>query len=105
MGKRGPPKGSPKSGGRKKGTPNKATADIRDLAREYTLDAVATIVAVMRSSDSDQARVAAAREILDRGYGKAPQFIAGDKENPIEIVLRGAALECTAKLNRLSQPE
>ena|SRR6266550_3785627 len=31
MDKRGKPRGSPKTGGRKAGTPNKATASIKDL--------------------------------------------------------------------------
>jgi len=64
-------------GGRKKGTPNKATRELKELAREYTAAALATLKTVMEGSDSDAARVAAAREFLDRGYGKAAQAIIG----------------------------
>jgi hypothetical protein len=35
-------------GGRKKGAPNKATASIRDAAREFTDDALGTLVEVMK---------------------------------------------------------
>lgn len=66
-------------GGRVKGTPNKATASIRDIAREYTQEAVEALVGVLRD-DSPAARVAAAKELLDRGYGKATTVLAGDED-------------------------
>lgn len=62
-----------KTGGRTKGTPNKATADVKAAAQKYTPGALRTLAAIMRSSESDAARVAAAKELLDRGHGKAPQ--------------------------------
>ena len=70
------PKGSekPPGSGRKAGTPNKATADVKALARVHGPDAIATLVDIMRAIEQPTpARVAAARELLDRGYGKAPQ--------------------------------
>ena len=82
-----------KTGGRKAGTPNKATAEIKTLAREYTHEAIEALVNVIRSTDSDSARVAAIRELLDRGHGKATQPISGDEEGPpipVEIVWRRA---------------
>ena len=42
------PKGSPKSGGRKKGTPNKATADIRALAQVHASTAMHELAASPR---------------------------------------------------------
>jgi hypothetical protein len=68
-------------GGRKKGTPNKATASIREAARQYTQDALDTLASVM--SDEKQpaaARVSAANALLDRGYGKPAQPVDGDGE-------------------------
>lgn len=62
-----------KTGGRLKGTPNKATADVKAVAQKYTPQAVETLVSIMQASESDAARVAAAKEILDRGHGKAHQ--------------------------------
>ena len=37
----------------------------------------------MKSAKNEQARIAAAKEILDRGYGKATQPLANDPENPL----------------------
>jgi len=65
-------------GGRKKGSLNKATADIKALAQTYTSEAMETLAGVMRTSDSDAARVAAIKEIFERGHGKAPQPQTGE---------------------------
>lgn len=62
-------------GGRQKGTPNRITADIKALAQEYGPEAIATIVGIMRNSENDTARLAASKEIVDRGYGKAVQGV------------------------------
>jgi hypothetical protein len=69
-------------GGRQKGVPNKVTAELKDLARQYTQDALDALVEVVRG-ESDAARVAAARELLDRGYGKASQVLGSDPDNPL----------------------
>jgi hypothetical protein len=57
--------------GRKKGTPNKVTAEIKVLAHKYGPDALKELARLARSAESEAARVAACREILDRAYGKA----------------------------------
>lgn len=75
-----------KTGGRVAGTPNKITAEIKALAREYAPEAIAKLVKIIRTSESDQASVAAVRELLDRGYGKPTQFIGGDEDNPIRTI-------------------
>lgn len=76
-------------GGRKKGTPNKATVAIKDAAREYTESALDTLVSVMGDEDQPAAaRVGAANSILDRGYGKATTVIGGDEENPVTVVTK-----------------
>lgn len=61
----------PIGSGRQKGTPNKATAEIKALARAHGPHVVETLADIMANSGSDTARIAAARELLDRGYGKA----------------------------------
>lgn len=53
----------------------RAKAKIRDAAREWTMLAIATLVDVMRNGESEAARVAAAAQILDRGYGKPREHI------------------------------
>ena len=96
MGKRGPQPGSvkkPEGSGRKKGQPNHATADIKAIAREYTPQAMLTLVNLLAREDAPAAQRGAARELLDRGFGKAAQIVAGDSDAPIrminEIVVRG----------------
>lgn len=64
--------------GRPKGALNKSTKDIKALAQKHTPAALRTLVGVMAKSESDAARVAAARELLDRGHGKAPQPQTGE---------------------------
>lgn len=59
--------------GRPKGALNKSTKDIKKLAQKHTPAALTTLVSIMGKSDSDAARVSAAKELLDRGYGKAVQ--------------------------------
>lgn len=75
-----------KTGGRVAGTPNKATAELKAIARQHAPEAIEALVNVIRSTDSDAARVAAIREMLDRGYGKATQLIGGDEDNPVRTV-------------------
>ena len=70
-----------KFGGRRPGTPNKVTAEIRDVARQYGPQAIATLVGLMRSSRSEKVRMAAAELLLDRGYGRVAQAVAGPLVN------------------------
>lgn len=82
--------------GRKKGSPNKATADIKAAAQEYTEDALRVLASIMTKSESDAARVAAANSILDRGYGKPKQSVDLDADvrtQITEIELIGVAPE------------
>lgn len=64
-----------KTGGRVAGTPNKATADIKALAGEYTGAAIAELARLAKNAESEAARVAAIKELLDRGHGKAAQAV------------------------------
>lgn len=79
----GPPPGTRRPG-RPKGSKNKAVADIRALAQSYGPDAVDRLYEIMNNNDAPPAsQVAAARELLDRGFGKATQFIANDPDHPV----------------------
>jgi hypothetical protein len=75
-------------GGRQLGTPNKNTAQIKAVASKYgpaIIDKLAEMAGVIPSSipaESETARIAAMRELLDRGYGKATQPLSGDAEGP-----------------------
>jgi hypothetical protein len=49
---------------------------VRELARKYTVEAIETLVEIMRDEQSPPAvRVAAANALLDRGHGRPPQAI------------------------------
>lgn len=69
-------------GGRRKGTPNKATADIKVLAQQYTpaaIERLAVLGGLVNAGEgialSEQAQVGALKELIDRGHGKAPQYV------------------------------
>lgn len=83
---RGRKKGTPKTGGRKAGTPNKVRHDIKVLAQGYGPDAIKRLYHLALNADSESVQVSAARELLDRGYGKALAQIAhtGKDESPIQ---------------------
>jgi hypothetical protein len=65
------PSGRPKSGGRTAGTPNRVTTDLRLAAKEFTTEALDTLVEIMRNEESATERQTAVKEILNRGWGKA----------------------------------
>lgn len=64
-----------KTGGRRPGSVNKVGADVRQYASTFTAEAIDGLVALGRTAESEQARVAAWREVLDRGCGKPPQAV------------------------------
>jgi hypothetical protein len=47
----------------------------RELFRKHAAGAIKTLLAVMKQTKSHTARVSAARELLDRGYGRPPQGV------------------------------
>ena len=71
-------KGRKKSGGRVKGKLNRVTEDIKELAQQYGPAAIQTLVELMMDADFEPTRVSAAKELLDRGYGKSVQPVEGD---------------------------
>jgi hypothetical protein len=73
--------------GRVKGVPNKATADIKALARKHTPAAMTELARLATKAESEQARVAAIKELFDRGYGKAKQLLGTDPDDPLRAEL------------------
>ena len=65
-----------KTGGRRKGTPNKATAEVREEAQKYTVEALEGLAQIARTGDTDATKVAAWKAILDRGHGRPAQAVA-----------------------------
>ena len=65
-------------GGRQKGTPNKVTSEIRAIAQKHGPAALRELARLTTEADQLSVRVAAIKELLDRGYGKSPQPITGE---------------------------
>ena len=67
----------------------KVPADLRSLARAHTEAAVQTLAGIMRHPNSPpSARVRAATVLLDRGWGRPVQPIAGRDEQPLRVFIR-----------------
>jgi hypothetical protein len=70
--------------GRKAGTPNKATADVKALAGVYIPRVITMLAAIVESESAPlMAKVAAGRELLDRGCGKPAQALTGPEGGPL----------------------
>jgi hypothetical protein len=54
-----------------------AAIEVRELAREHGPEAIARLLMWMRGGDA-QSSIAAAKILLDRGYGKSIQHVAGN---------------------------
>jgi hypothetical protein len=85
----------------------KLVAEVRDLAREHTEEAIETLATIMRNEKAPPAaRVSAAESILSRGWGKAPQEIRQTTE-PEELRKPDVArlAEAAKALEKDSGPE
>ena len=83
--------GKREGAGRPKGSRNKVTADIKAIAQSYGEESIIGLIELSRDPETPAAaRVAAYREVLDRGYGKAKQGIemTGEDGGPVETVTR-----------------
>lgn len=65
----------PKYGGRRAGTPNKATGEIKALARVHGPAMITELARLAKKAESEQARVSAIGMLLDRAYGKPAQAV------------------------------
>lgn len=71
--------------GRKKGSVNKIKKKIQELAEPYGEKALEVLANLMISGEAESTRIAAAKEILDRAYGKAPQAITGEDGGVLKV--------------------
>jgi len=69
----------------------RVAGEIRDLARQHTATALATLAEIAERGENESARVAAASALLDRGWGKpgvplladeSPRIISFTISNP-----------------------
>lgn len=63
-------------------------ADLREAARSITGLAMETLEDIMRESGSDAARLAAAREVLDRAGGKPKAGGSDSEAGPVTVTIR-----------------
>ncbi len=74
--------------GRKKGTPNKTTRDIKAAFQKHDDDLVKALI-VLTKSDDENVRLKAIQACLDRGHGKPPQAveIGGKDGSPVTFIM------------------
>jgi len=67
---------------------SKAAAEIKALAKKHSKAAIKVLAAIMNQADGPAtARVSAAQALLDRGWGKSAQPIAGE-EGGVPVLAR-----------------
>jgi hypothetical protein len=95
-----------KTGGRKAGTPNRSTADLRAL-----IDAVADPEALVaelarlaREAEREETRLAAIGQLLDRRYGRPRQAVEVDAAtaNHVTVSWQDPTEEIMERLARLA---
>jgi hypothetical protein len=62
----------------------KEDAEVKALARQHGAAAIAKLAELLNCGQP-RTEVAAAQALLDRGFGKPAQVIAGDPEAPLEV--------------------
>jgi hypothetical protein len=62
---------------------DKAAGEIRKAAQSYGKRVMAILWAIASTADSDNARIAACKEILDRGYGKESRLPPSETEQAV----------------------
>jgi hypothetical protein len=87
------------------GNPGGRPKGIAAIARQHTDKAMEVLTSAMEDTDA-RVRVAAAKEILDRGYGKAPVFTADltGKLDDLDDDALDAALSAIGDAIRASGP-
>ena len=91
--------GKREGAGRKQGVPNKANAEIKAAAQKHTAEAIKIIAKLMKEGESEQVRLAAAKEIIDRGHGKPMQSVehSGEGGGPIKASVEVAFVSAKDK--------
>jgi hypothetical protein len=67
----------------------KVLGEVQELARQHVPSAIAELARLALKAKSETARIAAIRELLDRGYGRPRQAmeISAPVDNPIQLLL------------------
>ena len=96
------PRGGYRSGaGRPTGSLNKSSSEhgqrLSELAKDYTHDALLTLVDVAKNGRSEAARVSAANALLDRAYGKPAVYQELEEREIPPMVIQLVAPEIAEK--------
>ena len=60
---------------------------VAELARSYTVEAIETLVELMRDGKDERVRGTAAQALLDRGWGKAKlEVVTGAEESYLDVL-------------------
>lgn len=80
---KGRPKGTPKTGGRKKGTPNKVTAPLKELIKQFAIDKWPEFLESWENMESNKDKCDAYTKVLQYLLPKmASVDVSGKVEKP-----------------------
>lgn len=77
--------------GRPPGVPNKLTRPVKELACDQGPASIERLVQLRDQADSEQVQFAAARELLDRAYGRARQEIDLSGDQGVTVIVQRSA--------------
>jgi hypothetical protein len=83
--------------------PSKSGREIRDLAQQKASGAIGQLGKLVKTATSESVKLAALKELLDRGYGKFPPAASANHEEDLMEVYRGLKRQLDAKLDRLAR--
>ena len=71
----------------------KVLAEVQELARQHAPSAIAELARLALKAKNETARIAAIRELLDRGYGRPRQAVevsapVGDPLDPLQVLMQ-----------------
>jgi len=66
--------------------PDKAKAEVREAAAKHGAKAIKELARLALNAEAEATRVSAIRELLDRGFGKSPQTIANEDDEPFKVI-------------------
>ena len=72
---------------------------VAELARSYTVEAIDTLVELMRDGKDERIRGTAAQALLDRGWGRAKMEVIVGAEGSYSDVLRAVNESMLARRN------
>ena len=92
------------TGGPRKNAPMKqARRDMMVQAQQHADGALQELARLCGEATSENVRVAAIKELLDRAYGKLAPSASPDEDNPLEATFRELKRALDAKLDRLAR--